>query len=207
MPAILSVRGDFPMTTNEHDLQIDLAGATPGTGHDQLAVEDGDVTVNGRLFLTFADGFVPTVGQTFAVLAHAGSGSVSGCYESEDIVVSPEAYEVAVACTNEGIVAQVVAVTAGEPGAAPDALSLSAAYPNPFRTSTTFKLTVPTAQRVTVELFDALGRTVATLFHGAVPAGEVHTLTLEAGTLPSGLYVVRARGEGFLLTRRVTLLR
>ncbi|MEP0548719.1 MAG: T9SS type A sorting domain-containing protein [Rhodothermales bacterium] len=207
VPAVLSVRGDFPMTTNEHDLQIDLAGTAPGTGYDQLDVENGDVTVNGRLFLTFADGFVPTVGQTFAVLTHTGNGSVSGCYESEDIVVSPEAYEVAVVCTDEGIVAQVVAVTAGDPGAAPDALALSAAYPNPFRTSTALVLTAPAAQRVTVELFDALGRNVATLFDGAVAGGEVRTLALEAVALPSGLYVVRARGEGFTLTRRVTLLR
>ena len=206
VPAVLSVRGDFPMTTNEHDLQIDLAGAAPATEHDQLAVQDGDVTVNGRLFLTFADGFVPTVGQAFAVLAHTGNGSVSGCYDADDIIVSPENYEVAVVCTNEGIVVEVLAVTAGEPGAAPDALALTAAYPNPFRTSTALTLTAPTAQRVTVDLFDALGRTVATLFDGAITAGEPRTLRLEAGTLPSGLYIVRARGEGFTLTRRVTLL-
>ena len=205
--AVLSVRGDFPMTTNEHDLQIDLAGAVPGTGHDQLAVEDGDVTVNGRLFLTFADGFVPSVGQAFAVLTHTGNGSVSGCYDPGDIVVSPEDYDVTVVCTSEGIVAEVIAVTAGEPGAAPDALALSAAYPNPFRTSTALTLTVPTAQRVTVEVFDALGRSVATLFAGAVAAAEARPISLDAGALPSGLYVVRARGEGFTLTRRVTLLR
>ena len=202
----LSVKGNFAMT-NEHDLQIDLAGPTPTTGHDQLAVEDGDVTVDGCLYLTFADGFVPTVGQSFVVLAHTGNGAVSGCYDAGDIIVSPEEYEVAVACTSAGIAAEVIGVTADEPGAAPDAIDLSTAAPNPFRTSTALTLTVPTAQRVTVEAFDVLGRRVAMLFEGAVAAGEPLALTLQAEALPSGFYVVRAAGEDFVRTHRVTLLR
>lgn len=207
VPAILSVRGDFPMTTHEHDLQIDLRGPAAGTQHDQLAVENGDVTVNGRLYLTFADGFVPTVGQSFDVLAHTGSGTVTGCYDADDIIVNPEEYDVTVACTSEGITAEVIGVTAGEPTAAPGAFTFSAAYPNPFREHAAFTLTAPTAQRVTVVAFDALGRTVGTLFEGAVAAGEPVAVTLRAGTLPSGLYVVRATGEGGVQTRRVTLLR
>jgi hypothetical protein len=138
---------------------------------------------------------------------HTGSGAVSGCYDAGDIIVSPEEYEVAVACTSAGIAAEVIGVTADEPGAAPDAIDLSTAAPNPFRTSTALTLTVPTAQRVTVEAFDVLGRRVAMLFEGAVAAGEPLALTLQAEALPSGFYVVRAAGEDFVRTHRVTLLR
>lgn len=207
VPAVLSVRGDFPMTTPEHDLQIDLTGPAAGTEHDQLAVENGDVTVDGRLYLTFGGGFVPTVGQSFDVLAHTGSGTVTGCYDADDLIVNPEEYEVAVVCTSEGITVEVIGVTAGEPAAAPEAFTFSAAYPNPFRERTALTLTAPTAQHVTVVAFDVLGRTVETLFDGAVAAGEHVAVTLQADTLPSGLYVVRATGEGFVQTRRVTLLR
>ena len=114
-PAVLSVRGDFPMTTHEHDLQIDLLGPTAGTQHDQLAVENGNVTINGRLYLTFDGGFVPTVGQSFAVLTHTGSGTVAGCYDAGDIITAPEEYDVSVICTSEGVTVEVVGATAGEP--------------------------------------------------------------------------------------------
>lgn len=207
-PARLSLRGDFPMTTNEHDLQIDLVGATTaGTDYDQLFVEDGDVTVNGRLFLTFGDGFVPTVGQTFDVLAHAGTGTVTGCYDEGDIVVSPEEYEVVVACSSSGITAEVTAVTADEPGATAETLQLSAAYPNPFRTHATLTLTTPTAQHVTVKVFDALGRSVATLFEGPVAASQAVPVTFEAAGLPSGLYIVRLEAGGTFVTRRTAIVR
>ncbi len=124
------------------------------------------------------------------------------------LLLHPGLRAVAAVCTSEGVTAEVTVVTADEPsGAAPETPQLSAAYPNPFRTQTTLALTVPTAQRVTVELFDTLGQTVATLFDGAGAANEPHMVALQASTLPSGLYVVRVSGEGFSLTRRVTLLR
>ena len=88
----------------------------------------------------------------------------------------------------------------------PDGFVLSAAYPNPFNPSTTFTLDVNTAGRVVAEVFDVLGRRVAVLHNGQLAAGT-HALRLEAGNLPSGVYVVRATGSDGMQTRRVTLLR
>ncbi|MEM1042337.1 MAG: T9SS type A sorting domain-containing protein [Bacteroidota bacterium] len=83
---------------------------------------------------------------------------------------------------------------------------LEAAYPNPFATSTSFALTVSSDGRATVAVFDLLGREVATLHDGPLAAAE-HHFTFHASALPAGVYVVRATGEGFAETRRVTLAR
>jgi hypothetical protein len=90
---------------------------------------------------------------------------------------------------------------------APAVDALEAAYPNPFRSTTVLALTVADAQAVTVEAFDMLGRRVAILHEGEVRPGERYDIVLDGRALPAGVYVVRARGEGLSLVRRVTLVR
>lgn len=96
---------------------------------------------------------------------------------------------------------------AAEAGPLADGFALSAAYPNPFTTATTFTLRVATPQRVRVEAFDLLGRRVAVLHDGPVAADAPLALAFDAAGLPAGLYVYRATGETFRATRRVTLTR
>jgi hypothetical protein len=94
-----------------------------------------------------------------------------------------------------------------EPGAGvPTVSDLAAAYPNPFRRITTLALDVVEAQDVTVELFDLLGRRVATVHDGPLPVGA-HRVVIEARGLPAGVYVVRAEGETFQFAQRVTVVR
>ncbi len=90
--------------------------------------------------------------------------------------------------------------------AVPEAFGLAAAYPNPFRSSTTFALDVPKSGRVAVSVYDALGRRVAVLVDAEVEAGT-HRLLWDASALPSGLYLVRATGVGATAVQRVTLVR
>ena len=85
--------------------------------------------------------------------------------------------------------------------------TLSAAYPNPFRTRTQFDLRVKKSQRVSVEVYNLLGQRVRTLFEGRLRADDKRTFTFEAGSLPSGLYLYRIEGETFTAARRVTLVR
>lgn len=84
---------------------------------------------------------------------------------------------------------------------------LSAAYPNPFHTRTTFTLRVPHTQRVAVGIYNVLGQRVRLLYEGIVKAGTPSRFTLTARALPSGLYFYRAAGETFAKTRRVALVR
>ncbi|MDX1532391.1 MAG: T9SS type A sorting domain-containing protein, partial [Rhodothermales bacterium] len=100
--------------------------------------------------------------------------------------------------------------TAGEPRApgprTTGGIILSAGYPNPFRGRSTFTLAVVGAEAVTIAVFDGLGRRVAVLHEGPLPAGT-HTFGLDGAALPAGVYVVRAVGETVTAARRVTLLR
>jgi len=68
-------------------------------------------------------------------------------------------------------------------------------------------LTVAQPQDVEATLYDVLGRRVATLHQGPVPAHEPTPLQIDGDALSSGLYIVRVIGDGFAASRKVTLLR
>ncbi|MDX1532442.1 MAG: FG-GAP-like repeat-containing protein, partial [Rhodothermales bacterium] len=100
----------------------------------------------------------------------------------------------------------VVGTTAAESESVGTAAALQTPHPNPARGRSRFTLTLAEAQAVTIAVFDGLGRRVAVLHEGPLPAGE-HALALDGAGLPAGAYVVRATGETFTAARRVTLLR
>ena len=84
--------------------------------------------------------------------------------------------------------------------------ALLPAYPNPFNPTTTLSFALPANSNVKLAVYDMLGREVETLAQGWWTAGT-HELRFDAGNLPSGLYMYRLTGQGFVLTRTVTLLR
>ena len=96
----------------------------------------------------------------------------------------------------------------------PTAFSLSQNYPNPFNPSTTIRYEVPVESKVTLTIFDMLGRRVQTLFEGQVKAGA-YTERWNASSLASGSYfyridareVIPGSGRRFSETRRLVLLK
>jgi hypothetical protein len=70
-------------------------------------------------------------------------------------------------------------------------------YPNPFNPETRLKFTVAGPGRYRMELYDLTGRKVRDIFEGAVVIDR--EVTLNAGSLPSGVYFARASES---LTRR-----
>ncbi|MCB9514488.1 MAG: hypothetical protein H6694_09290 [Candidatus Latescibacteria bacterium] len=88
---------------------------------------------------------------------------------------------------------------------------LAANYPNPFNPATKISFSLPRAMRVTVEILDAAGRHVDTLFAGELPEGG-HALTWNGAdgqgrAQASGLYLYRLCGDGWQRTRRMLLLK
>lgn len=67
-------------------------------------------------------------------------------------------------------------------------------YPNPFsqRTTMRFETNSQSAEggRITLRVFDLLGREVATLFDGSIDAG-MHTVEWDASGVPRGMYLCR----------------
>lgn len=91
------------------------------------------------------------------------------------------------------------------PEALPVGIELSAPRPNPFFGTTQVEIRVDDAQHVTVEVYDAIGRRVATLMDEALVAGRRYPVTLDGRGLKAGVYVVRVRGESVEASQRVTL--
>jgi hypothetical protein len=91
-------------------------------------------------------------------------------------------------------------------GAIPEVFALHPNYPNPFNPSTIVTYDVPVTSEVAVVLYDVVGRAINVLVKGTVAAGS-HTVTVEAGHLPSGLYFVRMVTPDGIYERTITLLR
>ncbi|MGA9120451.1 MAG: T9SS type A sorting domain-containing protein, partial [Bacteroidota bacterium] len=87
-----------------------------------------------------------------------------------------------------------------------ETFSLSQNYPNPFNPSTVIAFDVPKSANVRIDVFDLLGRQVATLVNGVVPAGS-HTVRFEAGKLASGIYFYRLTSPNQVMTRKMMLLK
>ena len=100
----------------------------------------------------------------------------------------------------------VVPVESG-PADGPGTHLLEAAYPNPFNPEATFRFAAYEQQSVRADLIDVLGRVVARLFEGEVPAGQVQTVRIDGAGLPSGTYAIRLTGETFSDALTVTLLK
>ncbi|MEM6328171.1 MAG: T9SS type A sorting domain-containing protein [Bacteroidota bacterium] len=95
--------------------------------------------------------------------------------------------------------------TAVSEGPEADALRLGAA-PNPTTDRTTISFTLDAPSDVTVEVFDALGRRVATLAQEALPAGD-QALAWDARAFTPGLYHVRLRAGDTTVARTVSVVR
>jgi len=88
----------------------------------------------------------------------------------------------------------------------PAGFSLSRNYPNPFNASTTIRYELPKATKVSVEIFDILGRKIETLIAERQSAGR-HNILWQAGQRPSGIYFYKIQAGDFSEVRRCVLLK
>lgn len=166
-----------------------------------LAVwEDSPVTA-------LKDGFVP--GDTLHYeLWDASSGRELGGttvryepYADPSGVFSPDAvYFVAELAFGETM------VETGESGEAAFAFAFEPNFPNPFVTSTTFRYAIPETAHVRLEVYDLLGRRVATLTDEDAQPGW-HERRFDADGLANGAYIARLTAGSHAETQRITLLR
>ncbi len=92
------------------------------------------------------------------------------------------------------------------PGALPREFALHDIYPNPFNAQTTIRYDVPFAARVQLDVFDVLGRRVAVLVDEVQDAG-VHSASLNASQIGSGIYFVHLAAGPFAATQKLILLK
>lgn len=79
-------------------------------------------------------------------------------------------------------------------------------YPNPFNPSTAIRFSLRTSHVAHLAVYDVLGRQVAVLIDGAMPAGT-HQVTFNGDGLSSGVYLVRLTAGNEVRTIRMLLLK
>ena len=88
----------------------------------------------------------------------------------------------------------------------PQVVSVKQNYPNPFSEQTTIRYSLPAQKHVQLEVYDILGRKVATLVDDVQPKG-VYPEKFNAEGLASGIYIYRITIDGEVTTKKMTLIK
>jgi hypothetical protein len=79
-------------------------------------------------------------------------------------------------------------------------------YPNPFNPATTISYQVPKDGRVTIKIFDAIGREVTTLVDEFKPSGR-YSVKFDASHLSSGIYFYSIRSADYTAVKKMSLIK
>lgn len=164
-----------------------------------LLSADGETTIGSESafgpieVMTFTD----MGGSTFALKLH----SFGGGWGAYALIISNST-----AAVPDGGV-----VVVHDDTSAPNAFSLSTPYPNPFNPRTSVSFTTPEFGRVSIVVYDILGRKTAVLLDDMVSPG-MHMVTWDTrddlGNLSaSGVYLIRVDAGTFHDQRKVMLMR
>ncbi len=88
----------------------------------------------------------------------------------------------------------------------PRSFALLQNYPNPFNPSTVITYELPSNSRVVLQVYDILGRRVATLVDGQQSAG-IHEVKFNGSGLASGIYFYRITTQDYTKSDRMLLLK
>jgi len=94
---------------------------------------------------------------------------------------------------------------AERPTNVPDGYALAQNYPNPFNPSTEISFSLPTAEKVSLRIFNLSGQEVVTLVNGKLKAGG-HKMKWNAEGMPSGVYFYRLEAGSFSEVKKMILL-
>ena len=93
-----------------------------------------------------------------------------------------------------------------EANVSPKEFALFQNYPNPFNPVTQINYVVPQYGFVSLKVYSAIGREVATLFEGTRQPG-IYTSTFDGSALGSGVYFCRMMATNFNATRKLVLIK
>jgi hypothetical protein len=207
------------------------AGAPDSTGVDPSAVLDQSFTWEGS---TDPEGEEPSyilqladqAGFSSPVVAEAGqSNKLDGAFLHSEVKDHLEQVGVAL-FDSTMLYARVVAsdgemttfgphvplvfrrgtITAIDGEGIPEQFALYRNYPNPFNPATTIRFDLPVSGRVSLQVFDMLGREVARLVDSQLAAGR-HRYEWNALNVASGVYLYRLSAGQFNATRTLVVMR
>ncbi len=88
----------------------------------------------------------------------------------------------------------------------PKEYALDQNYPNPFNPSSMIRYSIPKSGHVKLQVYDVLGKEVATLVNEVKAVGH-YNVVFNADHLASGVYYYRIKSNNFENTKKLILLR
>jgi murein tripeptide amidase MpaA len=122
----------------------------------------------------------------------ADAGSVADGWYVDDIVITTY-------CTGT-----ITGITGNNNS--PFIFALQQNYPNPFNPVTVIKYQLPNAEKVSIKVFDILGKEVATLVNENKQPGY-YEVSFDATNFASGLYFYRIEAGSFVETKKMMLIK
>jgi hypothetical protein len=99
-----------------------------------------------------------------------------------------------------------VALDVREVGGVPTKFELTQNYPNPFNPATIINFSIPELSKVTLKVYDVLGKEVATLLNEEKAAGN-YEVKFDASKLTSGVYFYSISTGSNVITKKMMLLK
>jgi len=90
-------------------------------------------------------------------------------------------------------------------GEVPQQFTLSSAYPNPFNSSTTVNVSVPSLTPYELGVYSIDGRLVS-LLHSGVSTVGTNKFMWNAGDVSTGVYFIRLNADNRTLTQKVVMI-
>jgi len=88
----------------------------------------------------------------------------------------------------------------------PNSFNLSQNYPNPFNPSTSIEFSVPKTTKVSLKIYDLLGKELAVLLNERKSPGN-YRATFNASNLASGIYIYRLETDEFKDTKKLMFIK
>ena len=192
LPAVNYPVGNFALAIDLGDIDgdgdLDMVTSNYGSASWTLYENDGSGTfINPRTLLATSAGSCATLHDR----DNDGDLDMTGIDEIVDLIF---------------IFDNDLPLTVAENDPLPAGIELQQNYPNPFNPSTAIPFRVPVGTRIAVSLqvFDVLGREVATLVRDELASGTYRRV-FNAEGLASGVYFYRLTAGGSSLTRKLIL--
>ncbi len=156
------------------------------TRHNSLAFDE-----NGNLYC--AIGSATEIGELIKINLISGAGTLIGSIGYQNI-------------TGLALLPEGIASTENDDLILPVQYVLNQNYPNPFNPITTINYQIPDVSFITLNVYDVLGKNVATLISKEVPAGN-YEIEFDANGLPSGIYFYQLRAGYYSETKKMVLIK
>jgi len=89
----------------------------------------------------------------------------------------------------------------------PTVYNLYQNFPNPFNPSTKINFDLPKDSKVTLVIYDLLGRVVKRLLNSEFKQAGRYSIDFNASNLASGVYFYRIEAGDFVMTKKMVLVK